>query len=76
MFVLYRSKYPEVQCEIVFDFVEGVYTGKGVETIVDVWVRARGVHAGTWKELANGKWEGVQYRFVTSAYSCSFQLHF
>ncbi|KAK0230022.1 hypothetical protein IW262DRAFT_372873 [Armillaria fumosa] len=36
----------------------GVYAEKGVETIVnEVFV------TGTWKELADGKWEGVQYQF-------------
>ncbi|KAK0438372.1 hypothetical protein EV421DRAFT_2010654 [Armillaria borealis] len=55
---LFRSKYPEVQYDTAFDFVEGVYSGKGPE----VFMR------GTWKELANGKWEGVQYRFVTGAH--------
>ncbi len=38
MFALYRSKYPEGQYETMFDFAEGVYVRKGVETIVDVWL--------------------------------------
>ncbi|KAK0239609.1 hypothetical protein EDD85DRAFT_920113 [Armillaria nabsnona] len=63
-FALYRSKYPEGQYEIAFDFVEGVYTGKGVETKVDVWCEPE----GTWKELADGKWEGIQYLFVIGAH--------
>ncbi len=75
-FALYRSKYPEGRYEFAFDFLEGVYTVKGVETIVDVWCEPEVFMQGTWKELADEKWEGIQYRFVTSAYSCSFRLHF
>ncbi|KAK0462579.1 Metallo-dependent hydrolase [Desarmillaria tabescens] len=63
-FALYRSKYPEGQYETAFDFVKGVYAGKGVETIVDVWCEPEVFMRGTWKELADGKWEGIQYRFV------------
>ncbi len=75
-FALYRSKYPEGQYATAFDFAEGVYTGKGVETIVDVWCEPEVFMQGTWKELADGKWEGVQYRFVIGAYFCSLKLHF
>ncbi|SJL11823.1 uncharacterized protein ARMOST_15234 [Armillaria ostoyae] len=63
-FALYRSKYPEGKYETAFDFVEGVYAGKGVETIVDVWCEPEVFMRGTWKELADGKWQGIQYRFV------------
>ncbi|PBK59227.1 Metallo-dependent hydrolase [Armillaria solidipes] len=41
--------YPEGQYGTVFEFVKGMYAGKGVETIVDVWCEPE---------------EGVQYRFV------------
>ncbi|PBK82694.1 Metallo-dependent hydrolase [Armillaria gallica] len=50
--------------ETAFDFSEGVYARKGVETIIDVWCEPEVFMTGTWKELADGKWEGVQYRFV------------
>ncbi|KAK0199546.1 hypothetical protein DFS33DRAFT_1388510 [Desarmillaria ectypa] len=63
-FALYRSKYPEGQYETVFDFVKGVYAGKGVGTIVDVWCEPEVFMRGTWKALADGKWEGIEYRFV------------
>ncbi|PBK93077.1 hypothetical protein ARMGADRAFT_1046115 [Armillaria gallica] len=65
-FALYRSKFPEVQCETAFDFIEGVYTGKGVEMIVNVWCEPEVFMQGTWKELVDGRWEGIQYRFVTA----------
>ncbi len=38
-----------------------VYVSKGVETIVDVWYAPEVFMMGTWKELVDGKWEGVQY---------------
>ena len=59
MFALYRSKYPEGQYEIAFDIVEGMYTGKGVETIVDVWCEPEVFMQGTRKELVDGRWEGL-----------------
>ncbi len=73
---LYRSKYPEGQYETAFDFAEGVYARKGVETIVDVWCEPEVFMQGTWKELADGKWEGVQHWFVIGAYFYSFRLQF
>ncbi len=54
-FGLYRSKYPEGKYETAFDFVEGMYAGKGVETIVDVWCELEVFMTGTWKEMGNGR---------------------
>ncbi|KAG7440225.1 uncharacterized protein BT62DRAFT_632202 [Guyanagaster necrorhizus] len=68
MFALYRSKYPDGQYETVFDFVKGAYVGKGMETIVDVWREPEVFMRGTWKELADGKWEGIKYRFVNGVH--------
>ncbi len=75
-FALYRSKYREGQYETALDFVEGVYAGREVETIVNVWCEPEVFMQGTWKELADGKREGIQYRFVIGAYCYYFQLHF
>ncbi|KAK0429870.1 hypothetical protein EV421DRAFT_404491 [Armillaria borealis] len=36
-FALDRAQHPEVEHEIVFDFVQGVYAGQGAETIISVW---------------------------------------
>ncbi|KAK0429873.1 hypothetical protein EV421DRAFT_1913836 [Armillaria borealis] len=65
-FALYRSKYPEGKYETAFDFVEGVYAGKGVETIVDVWCEPEVFMRGTWKELADGKWEPLRVHAPTT----------
>ncbi len=56
-----RSKYSGGQYETAFDFINGIYASKGVETIVDVWCEPEVFMQGTWKELVDGKWEGIQY---------------
>ncbi|KAH9840197.1 uncharacterized protein C8Q71DRAFT_746277 [Rhodofomes roseus] len=71
-FSTYRSKYPAGRYETVFDFVRGMYEGRGVEAIVDVWCEAP-VLKQAWRELADSalteeerrsKWAGLEYWFV------------
>ncbi len=51
--------YSSSKSETMFAFVKGVYAGKGDDGCV---VPAGSIHVGTWKELADRKWEGIQYR--------------
>lgn len=71
-FAAYRGKYPQATFENVFDFVRGMYRGRKVEAIVDVWCEAP-VQSGLWKEFADSaltkedrdtKWGGLEYWFV------------
>ena len=71
-FSAYRSKYPAGRYETVFDFVRGIYAGRNVDALVDVWCEAP-VLKTQWKELSdsalseedrNNKWAGTQYWFV------------
>ncbi|PBK60100.1 hypothetical protein ARMSODRAFT_1026887 [Armillaria solidipes] len=73
-FALYRSKYPEGQYDTAFDFVEGLYSGTGVETIIDVWCEPEVLMRETWKELADRNWEGVQYQFVIGVHPYILRL--
>ncbi|KAI3610521.1 hypothetical protein WG66_006944 [Moniliophthora roreri] len=70
-FEAYRHKYKDGQYETVFDFVKGMYEGKKVEAIVDVWCEAP--VRSLWKEFADSalseedrkmKWGGLEYWFV------------
>jgi TatD DNase family protein len=67
----YRRKYPNAQFEDLFSFVRGMYEGRNVGAVVDVWCEAP--VRKTWKELADSaltpdgiaeKWGGVEYWFV------------
>ena len=67
----YRSKYTDGKYGSVFDFVRGVYQGKNIEAMVDVYCEAP-VQA-QWRELADTaltpesrkeKWGGIDYWFV------------
>ncbi|EPS95401.1 hypothetical protein FOMPIDRAFT_1038523 [Fomitopsis schrenkii] len=71
-FSTYRSKYPAGQYTTVFDFVRGIYAGRDVDALVDVWCEAP-VLKTQWRELADsaileedrkGKWAGTEYWFV------------
>ncbi|PBK64190.1 hypothetical protein ARMSODRAFT_996849 [Armillaria solidipes] len=68
-FALYCSKYPEGEYETAFDFVEGVYAGEEVETVVDVWCEPEVFMRGTSKELADGRWEGIAKSYTTAVES-------
>ncbi|KAF5360149.1 hypothetical protein D9758_011347 [Tetrapyrgos nigripes] len=70
-FEFYRSKYKAGKYEDVFDFVKGMYRGKRVEAIIDVWCEAP--IQRIWKEFADSavseedrktKWGGLEYWFV------------
>ncbi|EGO23256.1 hypothetical protein SERLADRAFT_349889 [Serpula lacrymans var. lacrymans S7.9] len=70
-FSAYRQKYKFAKHEDVFAFVKGLYSGRNIEAIIDVWCEAP-VQAA-WKELADSaltahdrevKWAGVEYWFV------------
>ncbi|KIJ19643.1 hypothetical protein PAXINDRAFT_166738 [Paxillus involutus ATCC 200175] len=70
-FSSYRSKYMSGKYDTVWDFVRGVYGGRNVKAIVDVWCEAPVQSA--WKELADSaitpedraeKWGGIEYWFV------------
>ena len=76
-FSAYRSKYPSGQYATVFDFARGIYAGRDVDAIVDVWCEAPVLKA-QWRELADSalseedrrdKWAGTEYWFVMGAFS-------
>ncbi|KAI5116506.1 hypothetical protein M0805_004669 [Coniferiporia weirii] len=78
-FSAYRNKYTSGKYENVFDFVRGVYEGRNVEAIVDVYCEAP-VQAA-WKGLADSaltpesrkeKWGGIEYWFVME---CNTGVH-
>jgi len=70
-FTAYKQKYKEGKYDNIYDFVNGLYRGKKVTSLVDVWCEAPVQKA--WKEIAdsaitpqdrNDKWCGVEYWFV------------
>ncbi|KAI6104577.1 hypothetical protein EDD16DRAFT_1841660 [Pisolithus croceorrhizus] len=67
----YRSKYVTGNFSDIYEFVRGLYVGRNVKAIVDVWCEPPMPRA--WKELADSaispgdratKWGGVDYWFV------------
>jgi len=73
-FVAYKQKYKEGKCENLYDFVNGLYRGKKVTALVDVWCEAP--VQSVWKEIADSaiavqdredKWRGLEYWFVMGA---------
>ncbi|KAI6026081.1 hypothetical protein EDC04DRAFT_2573542 [Pisolithus marmoratus] len=67
----YRSKYSTGKFNDIYEFVRGLYVGRNVKAIVDVWCEPPVPRA--WKELADSaispadratKWGGVDYWFV------------
>ncbi|TFK35705.1 hypothetical protein BDQ12DRAFT_687821 [Crucibulum laeve] len=70
-FEAYRTRYKAGKFENVYDFVRGMYEGRNVEAIVDVWCEAP--VRKLWKEFADSavsseeresKWSGIEYWFV------------
>lgn len=70
-FLAYRDKYPSGKFGSVHDFVKGVYHGRNVAALVDVYCEAPVQSA--WKELADSaltaesrkdKWDDIDYWFV------------
>ncbi|KAK1218233.1 hypothetical protein PQX77_019084 [Marasmius sp. AFHP31] len=67
----YRHKFKTAKYETVYEFVRGMYEGKKVDAIVDVWCEAP--VQKLWKEFADSavteedrrtKWGGLEYWFV------------
>jgi len=67
----YRSKFPTAQFGNIFEFVRGLYDGRNIKAIVDVWCEPP--MPPMWKELADSaiapedralKWGGMDYWFV------------
>ncbi|KAK0217814.1 Metallo-dependent hydrolase [Armillaria fumosa] len=69
-FAAYRSSYPSGRYLSIFELVRGIYKGRGVETIIDVWhnpAEFMPKPGKGWRRLADApeeKWGGVNYRFV------------
>ncbi|KAJ3775750.1 hypothetical protein FB446DRAFT_785756 [Lentinula raphanica] len=82
-FEMYRSKYhKDPKYETVFDFVKGMYAGKRVEAVIDVWCEAP--VRKLWKEFADSalheedrksKWGGVEYWFVMGVHPHEAKLY-
>ena len=77
-FAAYRSRYKTGLYENVFDFMRGLYAGKNIQAIVDVWCEAPVQRM--WKEFADSavtkedretKWGGIEYWFVMGAFCIS-----
>ena len=73
-FTAYRQKYKDAKYENVYDFVRGLYQGKKVTAMVDVWCEAP--VQKLWKEIADsavaeedrkGRWGDLEYWFVMGA---------
>ena len=70
-FSSYKTKYLAGKYDTVWDFVRGVYHGRNVKAIVDVWCEAPVQPA--WREVADSAvsaedraalWGGIEYWFV------------
>jgi hypothetical protein len=67
-FAQYQSKYKGGKYETIYDFVRGLYQGRKVESIVDVWCEAP--VQTIWRELADSalkkdeRWSGIEYWFI------------
>ena len=76
-FAAYRQKYKDGTYETVYDFVRGLYQGKKVTAMVDVWCEAP--VQKIWKEIADsaltededrtGRWGELEYWFVMGTLS-------
>jgi TatD DNase family protein len=70
-FEFYRRRYKTGAYTNVFDFVKGMYDGRNVEALLDVWCEAP--VQSLWREFAdaaveeNGKWGKIQYWFALGA---------
>ena len=67
-FAQYQSKYKKAKYETIYDFIRGLYQGRKVESIIDVWCEAP--VQTIWRELADSamnkdeQWGGIEYWFV------------
>jgi TatD DNase family protein len=73
-FAAYKQKYKDGKYESIYDLVRGLYRGKKVEALVDVWCEAP--VRRVWKEIADSaitvedrkdKWGELQYWFIMGA---------
>jgi hypothetical protein len=73
-FAAYKQKYKDGKYENIYEFVIGLYRGKKVTALVDVWCEAP--VRNVWKEIADSaitvedrrdKWGGLEYWFVMGA---------
>ena len=73
-FASYKQKYKSGKYETVYDFIRGLYQGKGVTTVVDVWCEAP--VQKVWREIADSalveedrkeRWGELEYWFVMGA---------
>ncbi|KAF9221166.1 Metallo-dependent hydrolase [Gyrodon lividus] len=81
-FSSYKTKYRAGKYDTVWDFVRGIYDGRNVKAIVDVWCEAPVQPA--WKELADSaltpedreeKWGGIEYWFVMGVHPHEASLY-
>jgi len=78
-FAQYQSKYKEAKYETLYDFVRGLYQGRKVESIVDVWCEAP--VQTIWRELADSAqkrdehWGGIEYWFVMGVHPHQAKLY-
>ncbi|KAF8327698.1 hydrolase, partial [Amanita rubescens] len=81
-FAAYRSRYKTGLYENVFDFMRGLYAGKNIQAIVDVWCEAPVQRM--WKEFADSavtkedretKWGGIEYWFVMGVHPHEARLY-
>lgn len=68
----YKKTYPEGKYKDAWEFARGLYEGRNVEAIVDVWCEAPVLKA-EWKALADSAdkkelWGGLEYYFVMGTY--------
>jgi TatD DNase family protein len=75
-FAAYKQKYKDGKYETIYDFLKGLYRGKRVAALVDVWCEAPVQRM--WKEIADSaitaedrkdKWGELEYWFVMGACS-------
>jgi TatD DNase family protein len=73
-FAAYKQRYKDGKFENIYDLVRGLYRGKNVAALVDVWCEAPVQRV--WKEVADSaitegdraeKWGGLEYWFVMGA---------
>ncbi|KAK2460491.1 hypothetical protein APHAL10511_007497 [Amanita phalloides] len=81
-FAAYRMRYKTGRYENVFDFMEGLYAGRNIGAIVDVWCEAPVQRI--WKEFADSalteedrktKWGGIEYWFVMGVHPHEAKLY-
>ncbi|KAJ4495116.1 hypothetical protein C8J55DRAFT_554741 [Lentinula edodes] len=82
-FEMYYSKYRiDSKYQTVFDFIKGMYAGKHIEAVIDVWCEAP--VRKLWKEFADSalreedrksKWGGLEYWFVMGVHPHEAKLY-